>query len=236
MVSIILVTYNEKDNISNFVLEILKFFPNKKNVEIIIVDDNSTDGTIQSIQKLNLSQVKLIIRKKTRGLASAFYRGILESQGEYIAWLDCDGSHPAYLIPIMHSNIVQKKYDVAIASRYVKGGKDCRNFFRVFSSKLINQLAQIFLGFNIKDYTSGMIFIKRKVFDDVVLIPVGYGEYFIELVYNMKKKGFKIIEIGYHFHDRNSGYSKTTSNWLKFLVHGFFYILRIVQARFRFRN
>ena len=84
--SIILCTYNESNYIKETILEIEKNIPN---LELIIIDDNSTDDTRKIIDELNHDKrIKLIHRKKSRGLASAFLRGMIETSGSYIGWLD----------------------------------------------------------------------------------------------------------------------------------------------------
>ena len=84
--SIILCTYNESHHIKNTIVQIQKTI---QNLELIIVDDNSTDGTQEIINQINQDKkIKVIFRKKSRGLASATLRGVIESSGDYIGWLD----------------------------------------------------------------------------------------------------------------------------------------------------
>ncbi len=231
MISIILATYNEKEHIEDMVRDLFKHSPQE--LEVIIVDDNSPDGTADIVKKLNNPRVKLITRTKTRGLASAFNRGIIESRGEYVGWMDADMCMPANMIPKMYTKIVDEGFDVVIGSRYAPEGKDDRSLLRVASSHFINKMAGIFLGYGIKDYDSGFILLKRNIFDAVTIIPTGYGEYFMEFIYNICRAGFKVGEIGYYFRDRAEGKSKSFPHIFAFARTGFNYILRIITARFR---
>ena len=91
--SIILCTYNEANYIENTISELEKNIPN---LELVIVDDSSTDGTIEIIKKLNQNnKYKVVFRKKSRSLASAFVRGVIETTGDYIGWIDTNMSELA---------------------------------------------------------------------------------------------------------------------------------------------
>lgn len=231
MISIILATYNEKEHIESMIRDLFRHTPEE--MEIIVVDDNSPDGTADIVRGLRNPRVKLIKRTKMRGLASAFNRGIIESQGEYVGWMDADMCMPASMIPKMYAEIINERCDAVIGSRYAVGGKDDRSLLRAVSSRFINNMAGIFLGYGIKDYDSGFILLKRSVFDAVAIIPTGYGEYFMEFIYNICRAGFKVGEIGYYFRDRAEGKSKSFPNIFSFARIGLNYILRIISARFR---
>ena len=84
-ISIILSTYNEKLSIENTINEIIKYI---KDVEIVVVDDNSPDGTLEIIKKIDYPKLKVISRKKTKGLASAFLLGLINTSGDIIGWVD----------------------------------------------------------------------------------------------------------------------------------------------------
>ena len=219
-VSVVIPSYNEKDNIKEVIRQAY-YYTGKDLFEVIIVDDNSPDGTWKLIKKLQkkYKNLHLIRRMRKGGLASAIWRGIRESRGNIVIWLDCDLSHPPRIIPKLLWNL--PKYDVVIASRYVKGGKDERQFGRVLSSKLVNILAYAFLGLKVKDLTSGFYAVKKEVFSQVKLMTTGHAEYCIRFPYESIKKGFKIKEIGYVFSDREKGYSKTSSNLNNFLYNGY---------------
>jgi len=228
LVSIILATYNESENIRDIIDAIFTFLPDP--LEIIVVDDNSPDLTWKIAVDLGDPRVKVIRRVKTRGLASAINRGIIESQGDFIGWMDADMCHPPALLPSMLASL--KDCDVVIGSRYVKGGKDNRNPSRVVTSRFINRMASLVLGHGILDYDSGFILMHRYVLNSVSLTPSGYGAYFIEFIYACCRKGMKVVEIPYTFTERTKGISKSNTNLIKFGIAGLGYITRIIKTRF----
>lgn len=228
LVSIILSTYNERDNILETIGNIFHHVPEP--LEIIVVDDDSPDRTWKLVDDLNDPRVKLIRRVGARGLASAFMRGIIESQGDIIGWLDADMCMPPRILPEMIEKLGQ--HDVVIGSRYADGGEDLRHPLRVYASRLINALATFILGYGIKDYDSGFVVLRRSVFDKVLPTPKGYGEYFIEFIYRCCKKRLRVCEIGYSFIDRQKGVSKSFPSLLGFFSLGTKYVLRIIRTRF----
>ena len=231
MISIVLATYNERESITTTVKTLLAEAPAE--MEIIVVDDDSPDSTWRVVESLGLPNVKVIRRIGTRGLASAFNRGVIESRGEFVGWMDADMSMPPAMIPKMYRMLVDQKLDVVIASRYAPGGVDDRHWLRTLSSRLINGLAGLVLGHGIRDYDSGFVLIRRSVLDSVTIIPRGYGEYFIEFIYDACRKGLRVGEIGYYFRDRTEGVSKSAPSLLRFFRTGMQYVVRIFMARLR---
>ncbi len=228
MISIVLPTYNERENILSLIEAL--FSNIKQPLEVIVVDDDSPDKTWKIAEDYNKKGVK-VIRRNERGLPSAIERGLKESQGDIVGWMDADMSMPPSILPDMLKNLDQ--YDIAIGSRYVPGGKDARGFFRVVTSRAINWFAGLLLGFDIKDYDSGFIVLKKDVLQKVPFpSKKGYGDYFIEFVFKCKKNGFKIKEVPYVFQDRKKGESKTAASLPGFFVLGFGYLRRIVSIRF----
>lgn len=228
-VSIVLATYNERENILDTISSIFEHV--KDSVEVIVVDDDSSDMTWKLVEEHDDPRVKLIRRVETRGLASAFNRGIIESRGEIVGWMDADMCMPPSLLPEMIKKL--DEYDIVVGSRYAPGGIDDRALLRVASSRLINGLATKVLGFGIKDYDSGFVVLKRSVFDKVSIIPTGYGAYFMEFIYTCRKKGLTVYEIPYVFRDRAKGVSKSAPSILKFFRTGMQYVSRIFTARLR---
>lgn len=228
-VSVVLPSYNERDNIIEAVQRIKKALGEKLK-EIIIVDDNSPDKTWQLVEELNNPQVRLIRRIEEKGLSSALDDGIRAAQGEIIVWLDCDLGLSPEEIPDLVSKLDQ--YDVAIASRYVKGGKDPRPKLRVFLSVMINFYAMMFLGFSVRDYTSGFAAVKREVFDRVRFSRRGFGEYFIEFAYKTRKAGYKIIEVPCTYQIRTGGVSKSDGDLGTLFKLGKDYGLKVLKLRF----
>ncbi|MCX5874541.1 MAG: glycosyltransferase [Deltaproteobacteria bacterium] len=228
-VSIVLATYNERENILDTISSIFEHV--KDSAEVIVVDDDSSDMTWKLVKELNDPRVKLIRRVDTRGLASAFNRGIIESRGEVVGWMDADMCMPPSLLPAMIDKL--DEYDIVVGSRYAPGGIDDRALLRVASSRLINGLATLVLGYGIKDYDSGFVILKRTVFDKVSIIPTGYGAYFMEFLYTCRTKGLTVYEIPYVFRDRAKGVSKSAPSILKFFRTGMQYVIRIFTARLR---
>ena len=225
-ISIILSTYNEAPIIKE---SIDKIFATIENVEVVVVDDNSTDGTLNIINSIENKNLKVYSRK-SRGLASAFLLGMINTDGDYVGWTDSNmpqlTNHFKDMIKKLDS------YDLVLLSRYIAGGGDQRSKMRVLSSKIINFICRFFLGNEIKDYTSSIFLMHRNVLIHGVPIAYGHGEFFIEFLYKIKKNGMKIHEIPYVQPPDVEG-SKTASSIIRFFTLGFSYLIRILQIRFR---
>ena len=226
-VSIILSTYNEALIIEE---TINKIFQSLNNVEIILVDDNSPDGTFEKVKKINNPKVKSFSRN-SRGLASAFLLGLINSSSEIVGWLDSNMGSLAERLPEMLSQL--EKNDIVILSRYVDGGNDLRSKQRVLSSRLINFFCRLILSNKIKDYTSGIFLMKREVLLSTVPIATGHGEFFIEFLYKAYKSGKKIIELPYVHPPDIEGMSKTATSVFRFCYLGFKYFIRIILSLFK---
>ena len=228
-VSVVLPSYNESENIAEAIERISKSL-GKSLCEIIVVDDDSPDKTWEIVQNMHNPKYKVIRRMNERGLASALARGVEETKGNIVVWMDCDLGLPPEHIPYLIDKL--NEYDVAVGSRYVKGGKDLRKpRARALLSIITNLFAGIVLGFHVRDYTSGFIAVRRSVFDKVKLSKEGFGEYFIEFIYECTKKKMKIIEVGYVFKNRTHGISKSDGNVLTLLKYGFDYGWKVIKLR-----
>ena len=226
-VSIILSTYNEALVIENTINNIFKHL---NNVEIILVDDNSPDGTFEKAKKINNPNLKVFLRK-SRGLASAFLLGLINSSSEVIGWLDSNMGALAERLPEMLGQL--EKNDIVILSRYVDGGTDLRSKQRILTSQLINFFCRLILSNKIKDYTSGIFLMKREVLLSTVPIATGHGEFFIEFIYKAHKAGHKIVELPFVHTPDIEGMSKTATSILRFYYLGFRYFIRVIQSLFR---
>jgi dolichol-phosphate mannosyltransferase len=229
-VSVVLPSYNEKDNIVDAVRRIEAALGDAL-LEIIVVDDDSPDGTWRVAAALADPRVRLIRRIGERGLASALARGTSEAKGRAVVWLDCDLGIPPETIPRLVAAL--DRCDIAIGSRYAEGGSDNRPPFRAFLSTLFNLGARLLLGGAVRDYTSGFAAARREVLRETPLDPNGFGEYFIDWAYRAARKGHRIVEIGYPFGLRQSGLSKTDSDWLRFCRLGLQYTIHLLSIRFR---
>ncbi len=219
--SVILPTYNEAGNIVKLVEEIrhelaLKRIPS----EIIVVDDDSSDQTGVLAQKYfsKIPEVRVIIRKKERGLATAIKRGIEAAVGEVIVVMDTDFNHEPKLVPGLVEKC--KRYDFVVGSRYVKGG-GMANKTREILSYLFNILVRIIIGSPVRDNLSGFFAIRRSELDKLPLDKIffGYGDYFIRLIYLAKKQGNTFAELPSFYKDREYGASK--SQFLKMFIDYF---------------
>jgi len=226
-ISIILSTYNEAPFVEQTINEILN---NIKNVEIILVDDNSTDGTLEKVKKINNPNLKIYSRR-FRGLASSFLLGLINSSGDIVGWVDSNMQSAAAKLPEM---IVQlNNNDVVLLSRYVEGGDDKRDKLRSFASKFLNLVYQLTLSKKIKDYTSGMFVMKREVLLTSIPNCFGHGEFFVEFIYKALKRGAKIHEVPFVHQADLITRSKTAPNLLHFIYLGLHYIGVIFHAHTR---
>ncbi len=225
-ISIILSTYNEANVIKKTINEI---FSTLQNVEIIIVDDNSNDGTLDEIRSIKNKDLKVLSRS-SRGLASAFLLGMINTSGDYIGWTD--SNMPQLIRRFKEMEEKLKDNDIVLLSRYIEGGGDQRSKMRVLSSRILNFFCRLVLGNQIKDYTSSIFLMHRNVLKHGIPIAYGHGEFFIEFLYKIKKNGVRICEIPYIQPPDLEG-SKTASSILRFFKLGLGYFIRILITRFR---
>ena len=227
-VSVVLPSYNERDNIVEAINRISAAL-GETLLEIIIVDDNSPDKTWELVEQQHNPKVKLMRRMDKKGLASALADGTRAAQGQIIVWLDCDLGIPPEDIVKLTERL--DEYDVAIGSRYVKGGLDTRSKLRAFMSTIFNVYTRLMLGYNFGDWTSGFAAARRSALELAPLSSDGFGEYFIEWVYECHKKGLRIIEVPYRYGLRKGGESKTDSDIRVFLRLSVRYALRVIAVR-----
>ena len=223
-VSLILCTYNEK----NYIEKTLKLIKeNINSCETIIIDDNSNDGTLQVLESIkNEYNFTLFVRKNERGLASDQLKGFKESTGDFIGTVDVNSKDQVLYFQKLVFKL-KDGCDVASLSRYIKGGGDQRIFIRSFASKLINIFCRLFLRIPFTDFTSGIFLMKRKVFNETQYLINGYAEWYIEFIYLLYKKKFKICEVPYmQTADNLDIQSKSFPNIFTFFYLGFKYFLR----------
>lgn len=246
MITIILPTYNEADNIIELIHCINNAVLDEK--EILVVDDDSPDGTSKIVQKEiekgTLNNLRLETRTVNRGLTNSIQRGIELAKGEIIVWLDCDFSMPPEMIPDLIKKVKVEGYDVAVGSRFVEGGSFKKNlsntpdsFLVVFLSRVLNYTIQALLDKRFKDYTSGFIAIKKEQLDNIRLTG-DYGEYFINLMTRVILKGASFIEIPYECLPRQKGESKTGTTLSQLFRRGIKYLFmlsKMVLLRIKYR-
>lgn len=209
---VIIPTYNERDNLGPISEAVLKV---DARVDILVVDDNSPDGTGQLADELAAREprIKVLHREKKQGLGRAYlhaFRWALEHGYQYVIEMDADFSHdPRYLPGLIDT--AMGGADIALGSRYVEGGGTVN---WGISRQLISQggslYARTILGVKIRDLTGGFKCFNRRVLESIDLDAVqssGYA-FQIELTYRALKKGFTVKEIPIVFEDRRVGQSK----------------------------
>jgi len=211
-VSVIIPTFNESENICN-VLESIKEHMPKIDIEAIVVDDNSPDGTgkiveeyVKSMRDIAGYSISVIHRKAKNGLSSAIIDGLKKSSGDTVVVMDSDLSHPPQIIPKMLETLKQTQCDIVVASRYVTGGAiNGWTLKRKLMSKVATKIAKKGLGITSSDPMSGFFAFRRKITDGLKFDAIGY-KILLELL--VKTKGVKVEEIPYTFTNRKLGSSK----------------------------
>lgn len=216
-VSILIPTYNESENIIEFLKSVQKNLPEEIFSEIIVIDDNSPDGTgkiveeyIRNNGKISENKIFVINRKGKKGLSSAILDGIHQSKGNNILVMDSDFSHPPEIITKMIQTLKNSQCDIVIASRYIKGGGVTGwPFKRKVMSKVATKIAKKGLGIKNSDPMSGFFAFKRAVINGIKFDAIGY-KMLLEIL--VKAKGVTVKEIPYTFSNRQVGSSKLSSS------------------------
>lgn len=210
---VIIPTYNEIDNIENIIQSVFEL---PENFEILIVDDNSPDGTAQKVQELQNkypSRLHLVVRPGKLGLGTAYIKGFkwaLENNYDIICEMDADFSHdPKDLSRLVGA--LNNGYDVAIGSRYIQGVAVINwPIERILLSYFASVYVRLITGLKIKDTTAGFIAYKAEVLRNIDLDKIKFKGYAfqIEMKFWAWKKGFRIIELPIIFTERRKGTSK----------------------------
>lgn len=200
-VSVIVPTYNESGNLPELVRRITASLPG---VEIVVVDDASSDGTPDVARSLGrTAPVRIIERVNERGLATAVLRGIQEARAGICVVMDADLSHPPESIPQM-VKAVQEGADISVGSRYIRGGAiDEWPFIRRMTSRAGTLLARPLTA--VRDPMAGFFCLRRNLLDGVELKPRGF-KILLEILARTGTE--KTAEIPIRFEDRSAGASK----------------------------
>lgn len=229
---VIIPTYNEIENIERM---IRKVFSLPVAFDLLIVDDGSPDGTAQLVKKMQVEfgrKLHLLERIGKLGLGTAYIAGFkyaIAHKFDYIFEMDCDFSHNPDDLIRLHNACANQGADLAIGSRYTKGGKVVNwPVGRVLMSYFASLYVRIILWVSIKDATAGFKCYKRKVLETIDLDSIKFIGYAfqIEMKYKVKKAGFKIIEVPITFTDRTAGESKMSKGIFKEAILG------VIQMRF----
>jgi dolichol-phosphate mannosyltransferase len=200
-VSVILPTYNEKENIAGLIRLMAKSL--KGSYEIIVVDDNSPDRTADAVKKMQkYYPLRLIVREKKSGLASAIIEGARNARGKRLVIMDSDMSHP----PSAAKEMLEKDADIVIGSRYAAGGGiEGWSFYRKLQSWFATKAAKAFLGTGATDPMSGFFAIDRRILLGTKLSVKGFKILLDILIKNPKAS---VEEVPYVFQNRKKGKSK----------------------------
>jgi len=225
---IVIPTYNEARNIGKLIEAILSLPGNEFN--ILVVDDNSPDGTGQLVEtiKQRYSQVDVLHRQQKAGLGRAYVAGfkeVLARGADYIIQMDADWSHDPKYLPALLG--IVKQADVAVGSRYIQGGGSSGwPLRRRLISAFGNTYARLILGLPLRDLTGGFRCYRRAVLETIgldSLDSIGYC-FQIETIYQTYRHGFKITETPIIFVNRASGSSKLSVN---IFIESFWKVLRL---------
>ncbi|MDI6802586.1 MAG: polyprenol monophosphomannose synthase [Bacteroidota bacterium] len=208
-------TYNEAENVERLINTVLS---QDSEVEMLIVDDNSPDGTAAIVEKMqqNNSKIHLIKRAGKMGLGTAYVAGFkfaIEKKFDYVMEMDADFSHDPNEIPNFLRKI--KDFDVVLGSRYIDGVRILNwPIRRLILSYGASLYTRIITGMSIKDTTGGFKCFRRKVLETINLDAIHSNGYAFQIEMNFKswKKGFKIVEHPIIFVDRTHGSSKMSKN------------------------
>ena len=237
-VSVIIPTYNERANIGRLLKEVSSNLANAKlHYEIVVVDDNSQDGTADIVRNIARStHTKLISRKQKAGIGTAYQAGIRNSCGDIIITMDADLSHDPVVIQSMVEEI-RRGNDIVIGSRYTQGGRiESWSLYRRIVSKTANKFAKLVLRLHTNDLTSGYRAYGRNAlrktrFDK--LTSTGYS-ILMETVFRAENARLKIKEIPITFCDRTRSNSKlSNSEKFRYLITVLNLKLGIVQQKIR---
>ncbi len=208
---VIIPTYNEMDNISRMIPILLSSY---SDLDILVIDDNSPDGTGDYVEGLSMQEprVKIIRRSRKLGLGTAYIAGFkyaLQHDYDYVFEMDADFSHD----PKEIRNFLEavKTYDLVLGSRYVRGVNVINwPMRRLLLSYFANKYTRFITGMPIQDATGGFKCFRKSVLESINLDKIksnGYA-FQIEMTFKVWKKGFKVGEIPIVFFDRVKGTSK----------------------------
>lgn len=221
-------TYNEAGNIAQLIQELLAVRPD---LEVLVVDDLSPDGTHAIVQDIAKSEprVHLLLRRDNRGRGWAGIDGFkqaLAMGAEFVVEMDGDFSHPPRFIPAMIERA--QTADIVIGSRYVAGGSDeHRSALRRVISGLARQYLSLVLGVALADPTSGFRLFKRGALEKIVPFLTARDPFIVtEVIYHARKQRLSFAEVPIEFMERRAGVSKLDSSVL------FKYLFRVIKLRF----
>jgi len=235
---VIVPTYNEIENIDRIVDAVMNLSPE---VDMLIVDDNSPDGTgdrIRTLQSSYKERLHLLEREGKLGLGTAYIKGFKWAIGKgylYICEMDADFSHDPGDLPRLFTACNHDSADVAIGSRYISGVNVVNwPMSRVLISYFASVYVRLITGMKVRDATAGFVCYKKKVLEVIDLDKIKFKGYAfqIEMKFKAWKYGFKVVELPIIFTDRREGTSKMSGRIVNEAIWG---VIRLRIASW-FRN
>jgi len=232
--SLVIPTYNEAANIAKLCRQIINVLERiSLDFEIIIVDDNSPDGTWRIAQDLARQdlRIKLLRRLRSRGLGSAVVSGWEISQGEILGVIDADLQHPPEILEGMINQVFNhQEIDIVVASRFVAaGGIENKSFWQILRPRLAIFLGLIFVPKifkSVKDPLSGYFILRKRVISGIQLRPLGY-KILLEVL-AIGSYG-KVYELPYIFAVREAG--RTKAGWKQYFI----FLLQLIKLKRKFK-
>ncbi len=222
---VIIPTYNEKENVERMLRTV---FDLETEYHVLVIDDGSPDGTADIVKKLQSEfQGRLFLEERIgkQGLGTAYIHGFrwsADKDYKFIFEMDCDFSHDPNDLDRLREACMNGA-DVAVGSRYVKGGKVVNwPLRRVWMSYYASVYVRFILGIKIKDTTAGFVCYRREVLETIDLDKIRFIGYAfqIEMKYTALKHGFKVVEVPITFTDRLFGESKMSTKIFKEAFYG----------------
>ncbi|KAK0416280.1 hypothetical protein QR680_012395 [Steinernema hermaphroditum] len=232
--SILLPTYNERENLPICIWLIEKYLAQSEySYEIIVIDDNSPDGTLdiaKALQKeYGASKIVLRPREGKLGLGTAYIHGLKSARGKYVILMDADLSHHPKFIPAMIKVQRERNCDIVTGTRYaLGGGVSGWNLKRKVISRGANFLAQFLLQPGVSDLTGSFRLYRREVLVKLISESVSKGYVFqMEMMFRARKNYFTVAEVPITFVDRFFGESKLGSQEIVDYVKGLLYLFTV---------
>ncbi|APX99256.1 polyprenol monophosphomannose synthase [Lacinutrix venerupis] len=223
---VIIPTYNEIENIESIIEAVFK---QEKAFHVLVVDDNSPDGTAKKVKELQQkysNSLFLEVRNKKSGLGTAYIHGFkwcLQRDYQYIFEMDADFSHNPKDLIRLYNACYTNGADISIGSRYVKGVNVVNwPLSRIILSYGASMYVRLITGMRIKDSTAGFICYQREVLENINLDDIKFIGYAfqIEMKFKAYLKHFKIVEVPVIFTDRTKGQSKLSTGIISEAIFG----------------
>ena len=239
--SVVTITYNEKDNIRLFIETVHRILKeNNISGEIVVVDDNSPDGTSEVVEELKKKYPATVLIKRPGklGIGSAYYTGYQAAQGKIIALLDADLSHSPDHLPEFYA--LAKENKIVYGSRYLGETKFETDFAHRCGTRLLNGWVSMMLGTKMKDHTNGYLVFPKQAMEQIIeygrprkLFPFEHILYGITVAAIARKLNIATVERKTPYHQRVHGETKIPFWWGIKVVFGDMWYSVKVRRRLR---